>query len=73
MWTHSGWEDCDAVCGGGKKKTPTMQTFNAYVYTACIYIYLPCIYIHTQTRTNGILIFQTLVVSVVRLIVMCPL
>lgn len=20
MWTHSGWEDCDAVCGGGKIK-----------------------------------------------------
>ncbi|XP_078531739.1 A disintegrin and metalloproteinase with thrombospondin motifs 19 [Lissotriton helveticus] len=21
MWTHSGWEDCDAVCGGGERKT----------------------------------------------------
>nr|XP_033784858.1 A disintegrin and metalloproteinase with thrombospondin motifs 19 isoform X2 [Geotrypetes seraphini] len=21
MWTHSGWEDCDSVCGGGERKT----------------------------------------------------
>uniref|UniRef100_UPI003AAC6088 A disintegrin and metalloproteinase with thrombospondin motifs 19-like n=1 Tax=Centroberyx gerrardi TaxID=166262 RepID=UPI003AAC6088 len=21
MWTHSGWEDCHAVCGGGERKT----------------------------------------------------
>ncbi|KAM6985144.1 A disintegrin and metalloproteinase with thrombospondin motifs 19-like [Aplochiton taeniatus] len=21
MWTHSGWEDCGAVCGGGERKT----------------------------------------------------
>ncbi|XP_029474871.1 A disintegrin and metalloproteinase with thrombospondin motifs 19 [Rhinatrema bivittatum] len=21
MWTHSGWEDCDTVCGGGERKT----------------------------------------------------
>ncbi|KAM4708921.1 A disintegrin and metalloproteinase with thrombospondin motifs 19 [Discoglossus pictus] len=21
MWTNSGWEDCDAVCGGGERKT----------------------------------------------------
>nr|XP_051700143.1 A disintegrin and metalloproteinase with thrombospondin motifs 19 isoform X2 [Oryctolagus cuniculus] len=21
MWTHTGWEDCDATCGGGERKT----------------------------------------------------
>ncbi|XP_030048190.1 A disintegrin and metalloproteinase with thrombospondin motifs 19 [Microcaecilia unicolor] len=21
MWTHSGWEDCDSICGGGERKT----------------------------------------------------
>lgn len=21
MWTHSGWEDCNAVCGGGNDYT----------------------------------------------------
>uniref|UniRef100_H3AIU7 ADAM metallopeptidase with thrombospondin type 1 motif 19 n=1 Tax=Latimeria chalumnae TaxID=7897 RepID=H3AIU7_LATCH len=21
MWTHSGWEDCDTICGGGERKT----------------------------------------------------
>ncbi|KAM4875856.1 A disintegrin and metalloproteinase with thrombospondin motifs 19 [Thomomys bottae] len=21
LWTHSGWEDCDATCGGGERKT----------------------------------------------------
>ncbi|XP_034955785.2 A disintegrin and metalloproteinase with thrombospondin motifs 19 isoform X1 [Zootoca vivipara] len=26
MWTHSGWEDCDAVCGGGERKTTVSCT-----------------------------------------------
>ncbi|XP_031748801.1 A disintegrin and metalloproteinase with thrombospondin motifs 19 isoform X1 [Xenopus tropicalis] len=26
MWTHSGWEDCDAVCGGGERKTTVTCT-----------------------------------------------
>ncbi|KAM4808198.1 A disintegrin and metalloproteinase with thrombospondin motifs 19 [Rhinophrynus dorsalis] len=26
MWTHSGWEDCDAVCGGGQRKTTVSCT-----------------------------------------------
>ncbi|NWW75082.1 ATS19 metalloproteinase, partial [Climacteris rufus] len=26
MWTHSTWEDCDAVCGGGERKTTVSCT-----------------------------------------------
>ncbi|KAM9587505.1 A disintegrin and metalloproteinase with thrombospondin motifs 19-like [Morphnus guianensis] len=26
MWTHSGWEDCDAVCGGGERETTVSCT-----------------------------------------------
>ncbi|XP_025069879.1 A disintegrin and metalloproteinase with thrombospondin motifs 19 isoform X4 [Alligator sinensis] len=26
MWTHSGWEDCDAMCGGGERKTTVSCT-----------------------------------------------
>ncbi|KAH0628176.1 hypothetical protein JD844_009008 [Phrynosoma platyrhinos] len=26
MWTHSGWEDCGAVCGGGERKTTVSCT-----------------------------------------------
>lgn len=26
MWTHSGWEDCHAVCGGGERKTKVTCT-----------------------------------------------
>ncbi|XP_044146937.1 A disintegrin and metalloproteinase with thrombospondin motifs 19 [Bufo gargarizans] len=26
MWTHSGWEDCDAVCGGGERRTTVSCT-----------------------------------------------
>uniref|UniRef100_A0A8C5PPJ1 ADAM metallopeptidase with thrombospondin type 1 motif 19 n=1 Tax=Leptobrachium leishanense TaxID=445787 RepID=A0A8C5PPJ1_9ANUR len=26
MWTHSGWEDCNAVCGGGERKTTVSCT-----------------------------------------------
>ncbi|ELK30284.1 A disintegrin and metalloproteinase with thrombospondin motifs 19 [Myotis davidii] len=26
MWTHTGWEDCDATCGGGERKTTVSCT-----------------------------------------------
>ncbi|XP_026559737.1 A disintegrin and metalloproteinase with thrombospondin motifs 19 [Pseudonaja textilis] len=26
MWTHSGWKDCNAVCGGGERKTTVSCT-----------------------------------------------
>ncbi|XP_075456279.1 A disintegrin and metalloproteinase with thrombospondin motifs 19 isoform X1 [Ascaphus truei] len=26
MWTHSGWENCDVVCGGGERKTTVSCT-----------------------------------------------
>uniref|UniRef100_A0ACB8ERX5 A disintegrin and metalloproteinase with thrombospondin motifs 19 n=1 Tax=Sphaerodactylus townsendi TaxID=933632 RepID=A0ACB8ERX5_9SAUR len=26
MWTHSGWEDCGAICGGGERKTTVSCT-----------------------------------------------
>ncbi|ELK03127.1 A disintegrin and metalloproteinase with thrombospondin motif 19 [Pteropus alecto] len=26
MWTHAGWEDCDATCGGGERKTTVSCT-----------------------------------------------
>lgn len=42
------------------------------IYSMHVYICLPCIYmyIYTSTKTHGVLLFQTLVVSVVYLIVM---
>ncbi|XP_035870816.1 A disintegrin and metalloproteinase with thrombospondin motifs 19 isoform X3 [Phyllostomus discolor] len=26
LWTHTGWEDCDATCGGGERKTTVSCT-----------------------------------------------
>lgn len=47
MWTHSGWEDCDAVCGGGKKKYQQCKhSMHMYIQHAYIYIYPVYIYTH---------------------------
>lgn len=59
MWTHSGWEDCDAVCGGGKIKEKCTNTHicilkmcmyiqYACIYTIHIYVYTICIYMYIR-------------------------
>lgn len=42
MWTHSGWEDCDAVCGGGKTKEECTNTHTHIknVYASIIGMYI---------------------------------
>lgn len=50
MWTHSGWEDCDAVCGGGKIKEKCTNAHahvkNIYVYTVCMHIQYSYIWVY---------------------------